>query len=243
MIRPHGWQTLATVPPSVHLVRSTKTRLSLSHQLARLYMTKLPTPISTSTLPQCSPRDDLLLQTTLALQHLAHVTTCCYGLATRSTPPRLTQRSVKTGISIYRPRRSSIAASSPHNGSLLRTALALQQLAYVDSLYQTDMPLVNPTNCQNWVIDLPTTRPTSASYYDRPAAFNDLTDLSCMQRSSSCIQRLDRPQLTHIKHLSVSPRLDLRQLPSTTTWPYQLSTWPILAEDLIQPLQTLHTRL
>ena len=29
-----AWQTLATVPLSVHLVRSTKTRLSLSHQLA-----------------------------------------------------------------------------------------------------------------------------------------------------------------------------------------------------------------
>ena len=56
-------------------------------------------------------------------------------------------------------------------------------------------------NCQDRDIDLPTTRLTSASRYDHPAAFNDSTDLSCPQLSSSCIQRLDRPQLTRIKHL------------------------------------------
>ena len=38
-------------------------------------------------------------------------------------------------------------------------------------------------------------RPTSASHNDPPAAFNDLTDLSCPQRSSSCILRHDQPQL------------------------------------------------
>ena len=78
-----------------------------------------------------SPRNDSLLRTTPATQHVAHVTTRCYGLATRSTDPRLTQRTVKTGISIYRPRRSYNAAFSPRNDSLLRTALALQQLAHV----------------------------------------------------------------------------------------------------------------
>ena len=95
----------------------------------------------------------------------------------------------------------------------------------------------------------PITRPTSASRYDRPAAFNDSTNLNFLQRSSSCILRLHRSQLpativqlhsmtqptaTCIKHLAVSPRLDLRQLPSSnnrlrtsTTRPYQLSTSPI----------------
>ena len=191
-----AWLTLATVSPSVHLVRNTKTRPSLSHQLARLYTTKLPTPISTSTLPQCSPRNDSLLWTAPAMQHLVHVMTRCYGLpkhcniwltydslyelATKSTHPRLTQRTVKTGTLIYQ------------------------------------------------------TRPTSATCNDRPAAFNDSTDISFPQRSSSCIQRPDRSQLTRIKHLAVSPRLDLRQLPSSnvelrtsTTRPYQLSTSPI----------------
>ena len=43
------WQTLATVSPSVHLVRSTKTQLSLSHQLTRLY-----TPTLTMTLQHCN---------------------------------------------------------------------------------------------------------------------------------------------------------------------------------------------
>ena len=119
-----------------------------------------------------------------------------YRLATRSTYPRLTQRTVKTGTSIYQP------------------------------------------------------RPTSATRNDRPAVFNDSTDLSYLQRSSSCFLWLDRPQLpativqlhsttqptaTCIKHLAVSPRLDLRQLAASniqlrasTTRPYQLSTSPIL---------------
>ena len=39
------------------------------------------------------------------------------------------------------------------------------------------------------------TRPTSAPRNDRPAASYDSTDLSFPQRSTSCIQRLDRPQL------------------------------------------------
>ena len=166
-----------------------------------------------------SPCNDSLLRTTLALQHLAHVTTRCYGLANRSTHPRLTQRTVKTGISIYQPRRSYNAAFSSHNDSLLRTALALQQLAHVT------------TRCYGLAI---TTRPyqrnvkTGTSIYQ-----NDSTKLSCPQRPSSCIQQPDRSQLTSIKHLAVSLQLDLRQLPSsnvllrtttTTTWPYQLTT-------------------
>ena len=76
-----------------------------------------------------------------------------------------------------------------------------------------------------------TTRPTSPSCNDRPAAFNNSTDFSCPQRLSSFIQLLDRSQLTCIKHLAVSPWLNLHQLPSSnvqlctsTTRPYQLST-------------------
>ena len=102
--------------------------------------------------------------------------------------------------------------------------------------------------CQNWDIDLPT-RPTSATRNDCPAASYDSTDLSFPQWSPSCIQWLNWPQLpttiiqlhsatqltaTRIKHLAVSPRLDLRQPPSSnvqlrtsTTRPYQLSTSPI----------------
>ena len=64
----------------------------------------------------------------------------------------------------------------------VRTALALQQLVLarlaVRASNLMDRPPVNPTYCQNWDIDLPTT-----------------TDLSYLQRSPSCIHRLDRPQL------------------------------------------------
>ena len=66
--------------------------------------------------------------------------------------------------------------------SLLQTALALQQLAYVRlaarASNQIDTHPVNPTYCQNRDIVLPTT-----------------ADLSYPQRSSSRIQQLDRPQL------------------------------------------------
>ena len=83
-----------------------------------------------------------------------------YGLATRSTHPQLTQRTVKTGTSIYQP------------------------------------------------------RPTSATRNDRPSAFNDSTDLSFPQRSSSCIQRLDRPSFPQ-RSSSCIQRLDRPQLPAT----------------------------
>ena len=79
------------------------------------------------------------VRTAQVLQQLVHI-----RLAIRASnqidPPRLTQRTVKTGTSIYQP------------------------------------------------------RPTSATHNDRPAAFNDSTDLSYTQRSSNCTQRLDRPQ-------------------------------------------------
>ena len=49
-----AWQTLAMVSLSVHLVCSTMTWLSLSRQLTRFYMTKLPTLTLTTTFQQCS---------------------------------------------------------------------------------------------------------------------------------------------------------------------------------------------
>ena len=119
--------------------------------------------------------------------------------------------------------RPSNAVSSPRNNSLLQTTLALQQLVHVT------------TRCYELAT---TTRPyqqnvkTRTSIYQRPtSAFrNDSTDLSCPRRLSNCIQWPGRSQLTSIKHLAVSPWLDLRQLPSsnvllsaTTTQPYQLT--------------------
>ena len=137
-----------------------------------------------------SPRNDSLLRTTPALQHLAHVTTRCYGLATWSTPPRLTQRTVKTEILIYRPQRSYNAAFSPRNDSLLRTALALQQLAHVmtrcyglatttrpyqrnvktgTSIYQRpDRPQLPAVTIQLH----PTTRPISAYPHQTPSCIS-----------------------------------------------------------------------
>ena len=43
-----------------------------------------------------------------------------------------------------------------------------------------------------------------------------------VKTGTSIYQRLDRPQLTRIKHLAASPRLDLRQLPSSSCAHLQL---------------------
>ena len=174
------------------------------------------------------PRNDSLLRTTLALQHLAHVTTRCYGLANRSTHPRLTQRTVKTGISIYRPRCSYNAAFSPRNDSLLRTVLALQQLSHVT------------TRCYGLAT---TTRPYQRNVKTRTLIYKRPTDLSCPQRPSSCTQRLDHSQLTSIKHLAVSPRLDPATLVERPAANIYNSTIPAndithIAEDHIQPPRT-----
>ena len=183
---------------------------------------KLPTLTSTSTLQRCSPHNNSLLRTAPATQHLVHVTLAVTDYPSNAAsgsrhdsllwasnqintpPPQLTQRTVKTGISIYRPLRSSNAASS-----------SIATTSHDDSLYQ---------------LATKTTWPTSAARNDHPAASNDSTDLSCPQQPSSCIQWPDRSQLTSIKHLAVYPRLDLRQLPSsnvqlrtTTTRLYRLS--------------------
>ena len=107
------------------MVRSTKTRLSLSHQLARLYTTKLPTPTSTTTLQQCSIQStyDSLLQTALALQHLIHVRLTVRAI-NQIDPPRLKQRTVNTGISIYQPRPTSTSRYDPPAASYDSTDLS-----------------------------------------------------------------------------------------------------------------------
>ena len=67
-----------------------------------------------------------------------------------------------------------------------------------DSLYRLATKSTHPRLTQRavktgtWIYQ---PRPTSASRNDHPVAFNDSTDLSFPQWSSSCIQRLDRPQL------------------------------------------------
>ena len=115
----------------------------------------------------------------------------------------------------------SNAASSPRNDSLLWTALALQQLAYVrlavQASNQIDTP---PVNSQRTV-------KTGTSIYqrlDRPQLPATIVQLHSITRPTSAYP-----------HLAVSPRLDLRQLPSSNvqlrtsmTQPYQLLTSSIL---------------
>ena len=82
--------------------------------------------------------------------------------------------------------------------SLLRTALTLQQLAYVRLAVRASNQINTPRLTQLTIktgISNYQSRPTSATHNDCPAAFNNSTDLSFPQRSSSCIQQLDQPQL------------------------------------------------
>ena len=163
------------------------------------------------------------------MQNLIHVTTRCYELATWSTHLRLTQRTIKTGISIYRPRLFCNAAFSPRNDSLLRTTLALQQLAHVT------------TRCYGLAT---TTRPyqrnvkTGTSIYQRPtSAFrNDSTDLSCPRRLSNCIQRLDRSQLTSCISTTRPTPATLVERPAANIY-----NATIPANDVTHPSWRLHT--
>ena len=153
------WQTLTTVYPTFPLVRSTKTQLSLSPQLARHYTTKLPTPNSISTLLQGTTQStyDSLLRTALPLLHLAHVRLAVRASNRIDTP--------------------SVNPTYRHNREYRSTNHDRHQLP----------AMIIQLHC--------TTQPTSASSYDHPAAFFDSPDLSFQQRSSSCILRLNRPQL------------------------------------------------
>ena len=136
-------------------------------------MTKLPTLISTSKLQQCSIQStyDSLLRTALALQQLAYVRLAVRASNQIEPPPRLTQRTVKTGTSIYQP-RPTLATRNDHPA------------AFHDS--------TNLSFPQRSSSCIQTTWPTSATCSDRPAASYDSTDLSFQLRSSSCILRLNR---------------------------------------------------
>ena len=95
------------------------------------------------------------VQTALALQQLALVRLV---VPDRNPPPRKTQRTVKTGISIYQP-QSTPASGNNHPAALQR-------------LNRPQLPVT--------IVQL---------------HFNDSTDLSFPQQSSSCILRLNPHQL------------------------------------------------
>ena len=97
-----------------------------------------------------------------------------------------------------------------HVRRAVRTALALQQLAHVRLAVRAS----------NQIDTTPVNTTTSATRNDRPAAFNDSTDLSFPQRSSSCILRLDRPQLpatiVQLRKYSTIPATDITHLAEDT---------------------------
>ena len=167
------------------------------------------------------------------------------------------------------PRRSRNVACSPRKDSLLRTALALQHLPHVRLTIRASNQIDTPRLTRRTVkteTSISTSRLTSASCNDYPAAVNDLTDLSCPQRSSSCIQRLDRPQLpativqlhSTTRPISAYPHQTSSCISTTRPTPANRIEHPAahvydptipaidithLAEDQIQPPRTLHTRL
>ena len=132
-----------------------------------------------------------------------------YGLATRSTPPRLTQCTVKTGTSIYQPRPTSATRNDRSAAFNDSTDLSfLQRLS--SCIQQLDWPQLPVTITQLH----PTTQPTSASRYDRPAAFYDSTD-SYPYQTSSCISTTRPTPATLIEHPaahiydSTNPAIDI----------------------------------
>ena len=109
-----------------------------------------------------------------------------------------------------------------------------------DSQYE---PVTGSTH--PWLTQL---RPTSASSYDHPAAFYDLSDLSFLLWSSSCILRLVQPQLpATILHLLQRPdqptpaTRNQHQAALTYVSTIPATNVTILAEDHIRPSRTLHT--
>ena len=104
------------------------------------------------------------------MQHLAHVTTRCYGLATWSTPPPPVNPTYCQNRDIDLP-TTTLLQCSPRNDSLLRTVPATQYLVHVtdytsiattssrnDSLLRaSNHDSTIPTKCQNRDIDLPAT--------------------------------------------------------------------------------------
>ena len=150
-----------------------------------------------------------------------------------------------------------------HVRLIVRTALALQHLAHVRLAVRAsnhiDIPLVNPTHCQNRDIDLPTstisypqrsssctstTRPTSATRNDRPAAYNDSTDISYPQRTSSCISTTRLTSATRNNRPTALLRLDQHQLLAPNVQLHLSTTRPTSAtriKHLAVPLRLDHT--
>ena len=137
----------------------------------------------------------------------------------------------------FRPRRSRNVACSTRNDSLLRTALALHNLAHVGlavrASHQIDTPPVNPTYCQK-----PGHRFTNHGRPQLPATIIQLHSTTrpisaYPHQTSSCISTtrptpatlVERPA-AHIYNSTI-PAIDITHL----------------AEDYIQPPRTLHTRL
>ena len=102
-----------------------------------------------------SPRNDSLLRTTLALQQLAHVTTCCYEL---TTMPRPYQRNIKTGTSIYQRPTLAFRHDSTDLSCPRRLSNGIKRPDRI-SAYQHQT-----SSC------ISTTRPTPATLVERPAA-------------------------------------------------------------------------
>ena len=152
-------QTLATVSLTVHVVRSTKKRLSLSPYVRSTLRDQAANTDFDHDAPAIQYPDHvrLAVRTALALQHLAHV-----QLAVRASnhidTPRLTQHIVKTGTSIYQPRPTS----ATHNDHPAAPIYPQQS-----------------SSCTS------TTRPTSATRNDRPAASLRLDHTSYRDHPSS----------------------------------------------------------
>ena len=151
-----AWQTLAMVSPSVHLVRNTKTLPTRRSSNAASCLRT----IRCYGLPwYCNiwPTYDSL-----------------YGLATRSMHPRLTQRTVKTGISIYQPRPTPVS----HND---------RPAAFYDT---TDLSF--PLRSSSCIQRLNRQLPASNTY------LHDSTYACYPHRTSSCTHlRLDHTSYRH----------------------------------------------
>ena len=169
------------------------------------------------------------------MQHPVHVTTHCYGLpkhcniwptydtlyrlATRSTPPPPVNPTCCQKLGYQTTNHNNLSTTQ-----LTPASCNDHPAAFNDS---TDLSFPQQSSRCIQRLDRPQLPATIIQLHST-------TDLSFPQRSSSWIQQPDQSQLTHIKHLAVSLRLDLRQLPSSnvqlrtsTTRPYQLSTSPI----------------
>ena len=181
-----AWQTLTMVSPSVHVVRSTKTRLSLSHHAHSTLRDQAANTNFDHDAPamQHPVNVRLAVRTALALQHLGHV-----RLAVRASinidppvnPTHCQNRDIDlpTSSNINYPQRTSRC-----------TNLRLDRHQLPATFVQMHQS---------------TTRPTSATRNIRPAApIYDSINISYPKRSSCCILRLDRHQLpaTIVYHTS-----------------------------------------